>query len=210
MTPGAKIGQATPKRKELTSKQNKGARRSKVRRNLTRSEDYIKPISDRGNQRENTNDKKDNKEGERQNNGKKETDTSKNNQDENDIYGSAFGDNMKNKKDGTIRIATLNVRSFPVQHKDASKYDLLKHEMIKNNYDYIGLTESNHNWRNIKEQEQVHTQTREWWRNTKIQKSWLKTMDKETWQQGGTISIATNNITSHIEGSGEDERKLGR
>ena len=62
----------------------------------------------------------------------------------------------------------------------------------------------------MKEQEQLHTQTRGWWRNKKIQKSWLKTKGRETWQQGGTILIAINNITSHTEGSREDERQLGQ
>ena len=120
-----------------------------------------------------------------------------------------FGDKLQDNSNH-IRIATLNVRSFPQERKDSSKYDLFKKDMIESGANIIGLTEMNHNWRNVEESEQPHQQMRNWWKNKKISKSWMKSRDRDTWQQGGTATIITNEMTSHIHDSGEDSMRLGR
>ena len=125
-------------------------------------------------------------------------------------FSESFGDTMGKKEEKTIRIATLNIRSFPLEKKDSSKYDMLKEEIIRSESDIIGFTELNHNWQQIHENEQLHKQTRNWWRNKTIQKSWLKTDNRRAWQQGGTATIATNRMTSHVQKRGEDPRQLGR
>ena len=38
----------------------------------------------------------------------------------------------------------------------------------------------------------------------------MKTDERKTWQQGGTATIATNTLTSHIYKKGEDTRNMGR
>ena len=77
-----------------------------------------------------------------------------------------FGDKLQ-EKPNNIRIATLNVRSFPLERKDSSKYDLFKKDMIESGANIIGLTEMNHNWKNVEEGEQPHQQMRNWWKNKK-------------------------------------------
>ena len=117
---------------------------------------------------------------------------------------------MEAKEEKTIRIATVNVHTFPIMGRDPCTHDVLKHEIIKGEYDYIGLSETNYNWTKMESKEQIHHQTRGWWKNKTIQRSWLRT-DKNTKHQiGGTASIATNDMTSYKEASGEDKRELGR
>ena len=68
----------------------------------------------------------------------------------------------------------------------------------------------NHNWKNVEEGEQPHQQMRNWWKNKKTSKSWMTSKNRETWQQGGTATIITDEMTSHIHDSGEDNMRLGR
>ena len=106
MTLGVNTGRTTLKGNEKTSMQDKVARRAKAKRSLIRLKDYIRPILDRSNKKEN---KKENTDRSKGNNGKKETEETSNSKHNTiEMYERAFRDKMKNKKDETIRIATLN------------------------------------------------------------------------------------------------------
>ena len=117
---------------------------------------------------------------------------------------------MKRKQDNQLRIMTKNIRTFPLEERDVTKYDMTKRELIEGEYDFIGLTETNINWRKINEGEQPHDQMRTWWRAKTIQKAWLKTTEPDSWQQGGVMGIATHYLASHVKDKGEDEKQMGR
>ena len=139
--------------------QDKVARRAEAKRSLIRLKEYITPTLDRSNKKESKQESTDRSKG---NNGKKEIEeTSNSNHNTIEMYERPFRDKMKNKKDKTIRIATLNV-----------------------------LHVCNHNWRNMKEQEQLHTNKRlvEKQKDTKIMA-----------QDKGQRNMATrrNNINSN-------------
>ena len=121
-----------------------------------------------------------------------------------------YGASLSTKDDKHIRIMTQNIRFFPIEGRNEARYDLFKRDMQDGQYDIIGLSETNYNWNNLSDDEQIHQQTRGWWRNQAAQKSWLKSEDKNERQIGGTATIVTNNLTSYITNRGEDDRKLGR
>ena len=82
---------------------------------------------------------------------------------------------------------------------------------MTNNYDVIGITETNYNWYQMESNKQPHVQTRTWWKNKTIQKGWLKPKKYNiTLQVGGTMTIVTNRTTSNILNKGEDHKDLGR
>ena len=121
-----------------------------------------------------------------------------------------YGATLSIKNDEHIRIMTKNIRYFPLARTNEAKYDMLKQNVQEKQYDFLGLTETNYNWHTLPDSDQLHQQTRGWWKNQAIKKSWLITDCRKQRQIGGTASIAVNSITSHIGSRGSDERQLGR
>ena len=122
----------------------------------------------------------------------------------------SYGATLSTKNDAHIRIMTQNIRYFPLARTNEAKYDMLKQNVQEKQYDFLGLTETNYNWHTLPDSDQLHQQTRGWWKNQAIKKSWLITDCRKQRQIGGTASIAVNSITSHIGSRGSDERQLGR
>ena len=126
-----------------------------------------------------------------------------------DTFEQHFGDKIRKKTDNVIRIAALNTRTLPIENRDPQKYDLLKLELINNQYDIIGLSEINHNWTMMETRDQMHHQMR-WWKNKTIQRSWMQTKELKQRQTGGTATIIANDYTSNCETRGSDNRNMGR
>lgn len=82
---------------------------------------------------------------------------------------------------------------------------------MRKGYDIVGLTETNYNWQQMRSTDHLYHQTRLWWKNKTIQKSWLKTKEYDiTHQVGGTATILIEQITSSRDDKGEDNKNLGR
>ena len=105
---------------------------------------------------------------------------------------------------------TSNIHHFPLERVSADRYDQLKHEVQTNQYDVIGLTETNYNWSRLTDTDQLHHQTRGWWKNKSITNAWLQSNTLDARQFGGTSTIITNDLTSYITAKGVDERRMGR
>ena len=122
----------------------------------------------------------------------------------------SYGANITNKDENHVRIMTCNIKHFPLERVSADRYDMLKHELQVNQYDIVGLTETNYNWSRLSDTDQIYYQTQGWWRNKSIQNSWLRTDSYDERQFGGTSTIVTNDLTTYITEKGADERDLGR
>ena len=121
-----------------------------------------------------------------------------------------YGAPLSTKDDKHIRIMTQNIIFFPIEERNEARYDILKRNVHEGDFDVIGLSETNYNWNNLPDNEQIHQQTRGWWKNQSIQKSWLQNDDRNARQIGGTAMIVTNDLTSSITDRGADDKKLGR
>ena len=74
----------------------------------------------------------------------KHTDTQRRDTQQN-RFEQTYGDQQQTKRDDTLRIMTKNLRTIPSEGKDATKYDILRRELIRGDYDFLGLTEINVN-----------------------------------------------------------------
>ena len=126
------------------------------------------------------------------------------------LFQTTFGHEMSSKDEEVIRIATLNLRTFPLNQRDRCKSDALRHELMQSDADVLGLTETNYNWTQMESKEQLHHQTRGWWKNKHIQKAWMRTEQLNKNQTGGTATIVTGDTTSYKTQGGEDLKKMGR
>ena len=73
-----------------------------------------------------------------------------------------YGSDLTPKGEKHIRLMTSNIHHFPLERVSADRYDQLKHEVQTNQYDVIGLTETNYNWSRLPDTDQIHHQTRGW------------------------------------------------
>ena len=83
--------------------------------------------------------------------------------DETEIFEQTYGHKLTSKLDGHIRLATLNVRHFPMEHRDPVKYDGLRSLSIGSEADLVGWSELGKNWVHMKEEHQLKNTTKRWW-----------------------------------------------
>ena len=131
--------------------------------------------------------------------------------DETEIFEQTYGHKLTSKLDGHIRLATLNVRHFPMEHRDPVKYDGLRSLSIGSEADLVGWSELGKNWVHMKEEHQLKNTTKRWWHSCSTNCASLFDADyKEERQVGGTASVVMPTLTGHIVKRGGDERRLGR
>ena len=126
------------------------------------------------------------------------------------LFHQSFGDKLQHKSQNQIRITTLNLNTFPIDYRDESKQDALKYELTNINPDILGMTELNYNWNNLESKDQLHQQTRGWWKNKSIQRAWMKTASLSKSQVGGTATLLLEDMTSYRKSGGSDNSKMGR
>lgn len=131
--------------------------------------------------------------------------------DETESFENYYGHKLMKKPQGHIRIATLNVRHFPLEHRDPVKYDGLRAISIDNDLDMVGWSEVGKNWTYMNEEQQLKHTTKKWWNSCSTNCSSLYDKEyREERQVGGTASVVMPTLTGSIVKRGGDERKLGR
>jgi exonuclease III len=126
-----------------------------------------------------------------------------------------YGDHLKRKRAGMVRIFFQNPQGIGringggrVQSPKIMK---LREALIKHNFDIVGLSEVNKDWRKIPQSDTMWNLTDGWFEYRRLKTS-INNMVPATSQVqfGGTILMAVNRCAYSIVGADEDDRKLGR
>ena len=95
--------------------------------------------------------------------------------------------------------------------KETLKLEKLKKLILDYDFDIVGLTEVNKDWRFIGYDETIRGATAGWKENRRIQISQNSTKKAETGHLiGGTATMVFNDVLFRITDQGKDKRKLGR
>ena len=121
-----------------------------------------------------------------------------------------WGDRLKSKGDGDIRIATKNIQGLGLTPGN-SKEDELKEWMVNRDLDIVGLQELNVNWNKCKHKARFCERFRSpAWEYIRDSVAHNKHDRKHRHYYGGCATIGINQVTHRVAGSGADERGLGR
>lgn len=123
--------------------------------------------------------------------------------------GTYWGEDPNHKPDNTIRIAFLNINTFPSSTTHI-KLQMLRNFVAENKIDILGLSELNKCWSRISYEDQFSSIARSVWRNVSTQSSHNQINQQQRNQPGGTAIMSFEQTSDRIIGKGEDLRKLGR
>ena len=116
-------------------------------------------------------------------------------------------DSIQRDQKHTMRIATLNVNTFPKVGTYKSR--CLQQEIT--HLDCIGMSEINRNWFKINQQDQFRRRIDQWWQQQKTNLTWLHDHEwPSEFQQGGVSLTTTGAISAYVQDKGEDLSGLGR
>ena len=96
--------------------------------------------------------------------------------------------------------------------KETVKMEKLKKLLIDNNFDFVGMTEINKDWRRLPYSESIWGATETWFENRKIQISQNSNTPRESTGclYGGTASMSMGDLVFRVSSQGQDSRHLGR
>ena len=121
-----------------------------------------------------------------------------------------WGNKLTNKCDNVIRFVSKNIQGLGLQPGNP-KEDELKTWIANKNIDVIGVQETNVNWGKCRNQDRFSERIRNpSWEFARYSVAYNKRSNKYKHQYGGCISLAIDQVTHRISGSGADERGLGR
>ena len=120
------------------------------------------------------------------------------------------GDTMKNKIEEDMRVAIVNVNTFPWRRGKKEKLDNLRDLLLNSNADVVGMVETDTYWPKNSEEDRLYERTFGWWKGRSLTTSYNQTTCKVIHQQGGNAMIATGTMLGRKVGTGVDPRKIGR
>lgn len=113
-----------------------------------------------------------------------------------DLYVGHFGDVITSKNKQTLRIGFQNVGGFPAQ-RGKLKEDNIKIGLNKWEFDVFGFSETNLDWRLLREEEKLPLRTQEWWETQHISWTHNRTGPTSTVRQFGGNALFSINQAAH-------------
>ena len=121
-----------------------------------------------------------------------------------------FGEQLKDKKQGVLRIGFININSLS-KHKATAKYDSIRSSLAAGEIDIIGLAETNKCWHLMESENTWKEVSKTWWKDSHSSISYnSRDISDSVYLPGGTITTAINEYSHRIAGSGVDGTLLGR
>jgi hypothetical protein len=126
-----------------------------------------------------------------------------------------YGDHLKQKRHGMLRILFQNPQGLGRIESGRSTQSLkitkLKDLLLKHNFDVVGLSEVNKDWRVVPPKETLWTGTEGWFEYRRLNTSINYMVPPQSQiQYGGTALMAINKVAYSIVAVEDDHRKLGR
>ena len=130
--------------------------------------------------------------------------------------GGIFGDTLVRKSGDNIRILLHNPGGlvfFSVKRCILSlKIVNLKYLTLLHDFDLVGLTEVNKDWRSVQYEHTIWGATSGWYENRRIQvaNNTTKPPSSKNYQIGGVATMVFNDLVCRLSAQEGDFRKLGR
>ena len=121
-----------------------------------------------------------------------------------------WGHKLVKKKEKTIRISFVNINGIGVRAKSEKSEDIRRF-MVEKKVDVMGLAETNVNWGCVEGKDTLWDRTKQWAETRRIGVAYnTNQLLNRKHQQGGTATIATNDIAHRYKKCGADPSGLGR
>ena len=126
-----------------------------------------------------------------------------------------FGDPIQQKNKDCVRILLHNTNGIGFvtdkRCKETLKMEKLKKLILSQDFDIVGLSEINKDWRKIQYDNSIWSATQSWHEHRRIQVSYNSTSPaRKEFQPGGTAMMVMGELTFRISHQGSDHRNLGR
>lgn len=121
-----------------------------------------------------------------------------------------WGHKMRKKKDKTVRISFVNVNGIG-SYRGHAKSEGIRSYIKEQEVDVMGLAETNVNWGKVRAKDSIWDRTKMWAQNRRIGVSYNTTQKiNTTVQQGGTVTVAVQDMAHRVKQCGYDKSGLGR
>ena len=120
------------------------------------------------------------------------------------------GAQLRDKKNGIIRIGFLNVNSLSSQN-NTLKYDSIKNGLETSEIDIFGLVEPNKAWHVLQPEHTWKEITKTWWQDSHRTIAYnSRDISSGAYQPGGSITTVIHQCAHRVLTSGVDDTLLGR
>jgi len=121
-----------------------------------------------------------------------------------------YGDHLKLKAENVLRIRFQNIGGLPISAGKV-KDDFMRAGITKFDFDVFGLAEVNVNWRQVAEQDRLHSRSKHWWETNHLALGYnTTTLNRSCKQYGGVAMWTIGKVTHRISHKGQDTSGLGR